>query len=390
MGLKVRYLLRNLTRNPRRAGLTCAAIAIPMMILVMSVAVIDGIERFLNNSAQQLRLAVTNKASIVNPLPAAYRQRIEALDPERRHITSVCGLRWIGGRVPKDSRPLSTLGVDTDTFEATFPEYDLSAEQRERWRQDRRAILVGAATAEQFGWKVGDRITLNPSAPPYTPMEFRIVATSGEAADRITNWCHREYVEEEVRKFGAPSDKVSFIYVKCASKSDLDTYRTRIDELFARTPDETVAQDEKTFMSQFISQQFDLPRNLRIFALVVVGVAILAAANTMNMNFRDRISEYATLKSLGFEGGIVRMLVLGESLLLCGFGGVLGAATPYVLFTFTPLAKVTIPLIQTLLIRPGVCALALGISLGIGLAAAFWPARQAERLHVVEAFRALE
>lgn len=361
-----------------------------MMILVMSAAVIDGIERFLNNSAQQLRLAVTHKASIVNPLPAGYRQRIEALDPERRHITSVCGVRWIGGAIPNDQRQLSTIGADADRFVATFPEYLLTPEQAELWHTDRRSIIVGAATAEQFRWKPGDRITINPSAPPYSPMEFRVIATSGEAADRVTNWCRRDYVEEEIKQFGAPGDEVSFFYVKCASKADLDDYRGRIDALFARSPDETVTQDEKTFMNQFIAQQFDLPRNLRLFALVVVGVAILAAANTMNMNFRDRISEYATLKSLGFGNGMVLLLVLGESMLLCAVGGAVGAGAPFLLFTYTPLANVTIPLIQTMLVRPGICAIAVAIAMGIGLLAAVWPARQAARLHVVEAFRALE
>ncbi|HQA43358.1 MAG TPA: hypothetical protein PK579_02265, partial [Phycisphaerae bacterium] len=155
--LRLTYLYRNLTRNRLRTGLTLAAVALPIMIYVLSMAVVDGVERFLENSAKQLRLAVTQKASIVNPLPAGHRPKIEALDPTRTRLISVCGLRWIGGKIERDPRPLSTLGVDHDTFAATFPDYRLTPEELDVWARDRRALIAGRATARQFGWKVGDR-----------------------------------------------------------------------------------------------------------------------------------------------------------------------------------------------------------------------------------------
>lgn len=390
MDLRLTYLLRNLTRNLRRTLLTTAAVAIPILIYVLSTATIDGIERFLDNSAAQLRLAVTHKSSIVNPLPQGHRQRIEALDPSRTRITSVCGLRWIGGKLENDRRTLSTLAADADTFAATFPEYLRNPAQRERWFADRQALIVGRDTARQFGWAVGDRVTILPSAPPYSPMSFNIVATSDDSADTITNWFRRDYLEEELKNFGAPEGYVAFFYVKCATKADLEHYRREIDALFANTPDETHTQDEKAFMNQFITQQFDLPRNLTLLALVTVFVAVTAAANTMNMNFRDRISEFATLKSLGFGATLVFWLILAESLLLCGLGGLLGAGIPYVAFTYTPLSAVTLPLVQSINVAPLVCVQGLAAALGIGLLAGLSPARSAARLHVVAAFRALE
>src|SRR5947208_15321918 len=110
---------------------------------------------------------------------------------------------------------------------------------------------------------------------------------------------------------------VAFYFVKCASKEDLDYYRTAIDKEFAQSPDETKTQDEKSFMNEFVTQQFNLPRNLMILASVTVFVAIMAAANTMSMNFRDRLNEFATLKSLGFSRSFAMMLIGSESLLLC-------------------------------------------------------------------------
>ena len=388
--LKLLYLSRNLTRNPVRSGLTCAAVALPIVIFVLAVGVIDGIERFLDNSSRQLRLAVIQKASIVNPLPEGHRAKIESLDPSHRQLLSVCGFRWIGGKIPNDPRLLSTLCGDVDTFPAAFPEYLRDPEELAAWQRDRQSIIVGRGTAAQFHWKVGDRITILPSVPPYTAMQFHIISTAENAVDPVTNFCRRDYLEEEIKKGGWVQGVVSFYFVKCASKADLDHYRGAIDALFANSPDETLTQDEKAFMNQFITQQFNLPRNLSIFAAVTVFVAIMAAMNTMSMSFRDRLNEYAALKAMGFGGGVILVMVQVESLLLCGAGGLIGALGPYVAFTWTPLKNFKVPLINTLEVHPVVCLEAIGIALLVGLLAAIWPSYAAARLRVVDALRALE
>ena len=388
MKLQLLYLGRNLTRNPLRTVLTCAAVALPIVIFVLSRAVIEGIDRFLDNSTQQLRLVVTQKASIVNPLPAGHRTRIEALD--RSRPVSVCGMRWRGGRVPTGSQQLSTIAADADTFPSTYPEYLQQPGELEAWQRDHQAIIVGRGTAQQFGWKVGDRITIQPSVPPYTQMQFHVISTAQGVTDPVTLFCRRDYLEEELKKLRFKENMDSFFFVKCRSPADLEYYRTAIDNLFANSPDETRTEDEKTFMSEYIAQQFDLPPKLAILSAITVFVAVLAAANTMSMNFRDRLSEFAALKSVGFGGRLVCAIIQSESLLVCAVGGLLGGLAPYVAFTHTPLRDYPVPVIQHLDIPPMVCLQALGIALVIGLLAAAWPSWTAVRMKPVDAFRALE
>ncbi len=393
--LRLLYLYRNLTRNVLRTLLTCAAVALPIMIYVLSASVIKGIEGFLDNSAKQLRLAVVNKASIINPLPAGYRAKIESLDPTKTRLLTVCGMRWLGGKVENDPRPLSTLAVQADTFPATFVEMNLTREEIEAWTKDRQAIIVGRSTAGQFGWRVGDRINIIASIPPYTPIEFHVISTAPLATDPITNFCRYDYAQEAMRAGVAsdtwlPEDWISFFFVKCASTADLEHFRAAIDEMFARTPDETKTQDEKTFMNEFITQQFNLPRNLTILAAVTIFVAVMAAANTMSMNLRDRMNETAILKSLGFSGSVIFALIQTEGLLLCLSGGLIGAGIPYVAFTYTPLRHFTVPLILFLEVKLAVCAEAMLIAFMVGVVASAWPSWVGWRLPVVNALRNLE
>lgn len=372
-----------------RTLLTSAAVGLPIVIYVLSMAVVDGIQRFLDNSAKQLRLAIIHRTSIINQLPEGYRARIEALDPTKTRLRTVCGIRWVGGRVENSSRPLSAMGVDADTFAETFPEMGITPEELEQWRRERQAIMIGESNAHHFGWKVGDRISFRMSIPPYKLMEFKVISTLPRADDKVSMWFRRDYLEAMFREARHPEGLVSFYFAKCGSSADLEYFRTAIDELFARTPDETKTRDEKAFMNEYINQQFDLPKNLTILALVTITVAVLAAANTMSMNFRDRINEFATLKSMGFGGGLVFGLVQMESLLLCATGGLVGATIPYIAFTHTGLRNFTVPLIQALVVTPKVCIEAFGISLLIGVLAALWPAWLAVRMPVVTALRDL-
>jgi putative ABC transport system permease protein len=385
------YLCRNLSRNPRRTVLTCAAVALPITIYVLSMSVVDGFEEFLDNSAKQLRLAITQKTSIINPMPEGHRTKIESLDPTRRRILAVCGIRWLGGQRENDPMPLSAMAVDADTFVAAFPEYNLTPEEIEAWHKDRQAMIVGRSTASQMGWKVGDRISIMPSAPPYRLFEFHIISTAERSNDPITMFGRRDYFEEELKKEeDVPQGQVSFYFVKCATKADLDEFRIKIDKHFEGSPDETKSQDEKTWMNEFIAQQFNLPQNLAILAALTVFVAVMAAANTMSMNFRDRLPEFATLKSIGFSGAFSFSLIQLESMLLCVLGGIIGAVIPYVAFTYTPLKDITIPVIQSLIIGRGTCVKALGIAALIGIVAALWPSWLAMRMNAVRALRNLE
>ncbi len=385
------YLIRNLTRNIRRTLLTSAAVALPIVIFVLSTSVISALNSYLDNAAKQMRLIVTHKTSFINPLPSGYRYKIEALDPERKELTAVCGMHWLGGKVENDPRLLSTLAVDKDNLEACYPDYHFTQEEMDAWHRDRQAAILGPETAKQFGWKLGDRITITPSLPPYTPMEFHVISTAEHASDPVTSWIRLDYYFDALKEHGFHGDEwIGFFVIKCNSIAGLDHYRRAIDELFANYPDPTKTRDEKSFVNEFIAQQFNLPRNLAILASLTVFVAIMAAMNTMSMNIRDRINEVATMKSLGFSSRSVFVQILIESMMLCVSGGFVGALIPYGLFHWTPLGSMTIPVIQALDIPLLVCMKAVLIAVGIGILSALWPAWLGAKLNVVTALRYLE
>lgn len=387
--LRLQYLLNNLLRKPLRTLLTIVAVAAPIFVYVLGMAIVRNVDLFLEQSVQQMRLAVVQKSSIINPLPAAHRRKIESLDPTGTHIVSVCGMRWFGGKVPGTQTEIPFIAVDVDTFPRTYPELKLTQAQIKLWNSDKRAAVVGRGPAGSLGWKEGDLITVKSTVPPHITQEMLIVAIPPDAIDAEVSYLRYDAFNDRLKELGFLPDRVSFFFVKCGSRADVWKYRDEIDALFAMESEKTKTQDEKAFMESFISAQFDLPNRLRMLSYVVVSVAILAAANTMMMTFRDRVGEYAVFKALGFSSRSVATWLTAESALLSLIGGLVGAGIPFLAFNYTFLKNVRLPQLGILQVRTDLLMESLVVTLIVGLVAAAFPAHRAAKLHVIEAFRRL-
>ena len=69
--------------------------------------------------------------------------------------------------------------------------------------------------------------------PPYGEFEFHVIAIGETAADKITNFFRRDYYEEIIEGTGVQQGWISFYFVKCATRADLDHFTVAIDQAFA-------------------------------------------------------------------------------------------------------------------------------------------------------------
>jgi putative ABC transport system permease protein len=112
----------------------------------------------------------------------------------------------------------------------------------------------------------------------------------------------------------------------------------------------------------------------------------LVAANTAAMSIRERRSEIAIMRSIGFPSSTILGLLLSESLIIGLIGGILGCASAYVILKVFAIGS---PAIGTsnLQMPPIVVVEALGAACIIGLLSAWFPARSAARQNIVDALR---
>jgi putative ABC transport system permease protein len=110
------------------------------------------------------------------------------------------------------------------------------------------------------------------------------------------------------------------------------------------------------------------------------------------MAIRERRTEIAVLKTLGFSSGRVMGLVVAEALLLGLLGGVVGiGGSKAIMWTLTNTPGVRDMLtgvgLSTIDLQPIVAALGFAVSLFLGFAAGFMPAWNAYRARITDMLR---
>jgi len=401
------YLLKHLRRNWFRTGLTVAAIAICIFLFCTLQSVLAQISALLEATSAN-RLVTRHSVSLVFFLPLSYENRIQSVDGVRR----VARYAWFGGSLPAKkeeqgsadstttdfSNFFQNLAVEPEPFFAMFPEYEIPPEQYEAFRRDLRGCIIGQQLAERFGWKIGDTFFLESFIPPYRkpdgPFEFVVRGiyhtdpVRHPNAEQGSMFFNFKYLYEATgQRLGAGA-----YYVEIEDPGQAGEVSARIDALFENSDAPTRTETEQAFRAGFVSMAGNLALLLNGIGIAVTFTILLVVANTMSIAVRERRTEIAVLKTLGFTSGRVMALVVAESLLLGAMGGLLGIGGArgllYVL-THAPgfraaLAGIGMSEVQ---LKPLVAALGFAVALFLGFAAGIVPALGAYRARITEMLR---
>lgn len=381
--MRYAYLVwKNLWRRKTRTILTLLSVLVAFVLFGL-LSALQYAFSLGADVANADRLVTIHRVSLIQPLPISYWQRIRATPG----VADVTHANWFGGYYQERRNQAPQFPVDAESYLRIYPELRLSQEQREAWLANRTGAIVGRSLAEQFGWKVGDRIPIQ--ATIWTQKdggrvwEFDIDGIFDVDAERGGDaylLFHYDYFNE-ARAFG--EDQVGWFVLRVAEEADAAAVAAAIDQQFANSPAETKTSTERAFAESFARQFGDI-------GLIVSGVLgavfftiLLVAGNTMAHAVRERIPELAVLKTLGFTDGSVFALVLAESISIVLIGGVLGMALAWV--AVGGLAQAVSAYLPGLFIPGEALGRALLYIVLVGLVAGLFPALQARRLTIIEA-----
>lgn len=368
----------NLWRKKLRTVFTLLSIVVAFMLFGLLQGANAWIQGFASG-AQGTRLYVVSRISQFELLPKAYLERVERIPGVRRAT-------FIGGLVGTYQRPNNTVvvyGVDSTDLFSLYPEWRTSAAQRQALLSTRTGAIVGARLMEANAWKLGDRVPLQTSTVKedgHTNWDFEIVGTydvptaPAQANNILANY---EYLDEG-RRFG--KGRVFALVVSVDSPAHSAQVAAAIDAEFTNSADETLTQDEKSYIQGQLRQLGDIGTIVNGVVGAVLFTLLFLVGNTMMQAIRERTPELAVLKTIGYSDGAVAWLVLSEALLLCVLAAVVGLSAAAALFPLAAalgLAGATLPV--------GVCASGVGIAIVLALASGLPPARRAGRLVIVDA-----
>jgi len=373
----------NLKRKKVRTTLTFLSILIAFILFGYMVAIKTAFDMGVSVVGED-RLVVRHKVSIVQLLPESYEARMEDLEgvAEATHAT------WFGGVYQRPSNFFAQMPVKPEEYMAMYPEFILPEEQMDAWLSTRTGAIAGRATAERFGWEVGDRIPIQATIwlrqGGEQTWEFDLVGIydGAEQATDTTQFLFRYDYFDEARQMGRGA--IGWYLVRVDDPDRAAQVADAIDAEFANSPAETSAETEMAFIQGFAKQVGNIGAIMVGVLSAVFFTILLVAGNTMAQAVRERLNEIGVLKAIGFTDGQVLGMVLAESCLLALLGGVVGLLIVWYLISLGDPTGGALPIF---FIPPGAFTIGVAMAAGLGLLAGIFPALQASRLRVADALR---
>jgi len=304
-------------RNRRRTVLTMLAVACATLVLCAVTVLPYVTDRIAANADMSPRLVVMNRSAMRYGLPESYSRKVADIDG----VVAVNRMTWFGGIYDDPHHQFSTVGVDADTIEEMWPEDGFDPAELSAFREYRNGALVGSATMRRFRWKVGQNIILKSQIYPVA-LSFRIVGSYSGGADPRVFMFRRDYLEETLHN--APP--VDMMWVRCANSRVTTRIAEKIDSTFHNSSFETETDTEKQFLVTYLVRFQSIGRVVQAVgfcAVIAIGLAVL---NACSMTLRERRSEIAVMRTVGFADSQILASFMAEWIAIALIGGVLGTA----------------------------------------------------------------
>jgi putative ABC transport system permease protein len=404
----VPFILKHLKRNWIRTGSTVFGMALCIFLFCTLQTVLYEINGLLEGTSAN-RLITRHGVSLVFNLPLSYAGRIESVPG----VKGVATTAWFGGSLPTKkegkadegaeattdwSNFFPNMAVDSAKYFPMYPEYQINPDEFRSYMGELKGAMIGRKLANKFGWKVGDRFFLESFIPPYRkssgPFEFVVSGifdtdpVKHPKTDTNIMYFHYKYLYEGTgQRIGAGT-----YTIEIHDPEQAGVVSKAVDNLFENSDAQTHTETEAAFAASFIAMAGNLALLLNTIGLAVIFTILLVTANTMSMAVRERRTEIAVLKTLGFGSAKVMGLIVAEAVFLGALGGGIGIlASRGIIFllTSTPgikdmlagmgLSSLTLPL--------PVAALGFSVALLLGLLAGFVPAFNAYRSKITDMLR---
>jgi putative ABC transport system permease protein len=363
----LRLGVRNGVRDPRRTSATASALLVGLA-LVCAFATLG--ETIVSMFGESVRTLVPPSTTMVRSATGDGMLGQDVLD----RVRDTAGVRAAAdryGRITVHHNGTTSPSTVSAIEPAAFGDL-LRPEITEGSADLRRGVVVGSNEAAMLGIGVGDPVAIE--FPGERPVRTRVAGlyTATEAQPLF-------YVDVATAP-AAYRDRVTSVY---ATGADPAAVRSALDAVFADRPDVVVTDRDELVSEEAENFASVLGVMYAMFGAAIV-VAVFGVVNTLALSVLERTREIGVLRALGAGRRFVRRAIRLESIVICGYGGLLGIVVGVGFGAVLQHAMLGRPLWQI-----GVPYAVIGVSLAgmvlVGVAAALWPARRASRVDVLTA-----
>jgi putative ABC transport system permease protein len=366
--------------------LTVASTSVTLFLMMILVSFVSISSEVGSTLRVYNRLISMGSQGFAQKVPVARVKEIGNMDG----VAAVTPFIWYGGKYGEEVVPFAQFGIDADTIFKIYDELTVPADQLKAFQEDKAGCVVGRKLAEDHGWKLGDPLPLKADLYPFNlTLTIRAIYDGPSNRDRRMVMFHWAYLDDGLKRDfqGQGAGNAGIIVIKCKNADVMAGLAQKIDEAYASSDSPMKSQSEEAFNQMFNEM-------LRGYQLIIGGIGmavvvslIFVAGNAMAMALRERNTEIAVLKAIGFQKGQVLFIVLAEAMIVSGLGGILGSFGSKLLFDTVDIARYTAGFLPFFYVSLTTAMIGVTLSLLVGFFSGLIPAILAAQSSVINGLR---
>jgi ABC-type lipoprotein release transport system permease subunit len=300
--------------------LDVVTMAITASVVMLFVSVMVDLVAYMNqNRDRELTRILIFPKMVAGELPMSLYPVLQSVDGAR----VVQRYRHLSGRHESGATYL-VIGEEDSGVELNQDFFPVEPAVIEAWKKERPlGAIVTEATARDLRLQVGQLAEVPTTAGP---LKLKIVGISrgGTIGQRIAG--HFEYFQEFVGNPGTCRFRVF------SKPEDYERVASAIVEKTKNSASPVQAVSASQFAASWARQAGTVPAVLGFLGLFLIFTTSLTIANSSAIAIRQRRTEIATMRVLGYHQGTIARLMMSEAVLVGLIGGVVAVAITLIVF----------------------------------------------------------
>lgn len=353
-------IVKNIGRNPIRSVLT----ALGTMVLVFVVTLVWSILSFLNVALSpknaNFKAIITERWQIPSQMPYTYAATLsEGAATKPGDVRPMDSMTWqfYGGSIEKDRakrgqnnslfafslepKKLLTMMDELDSLSA--PLAAVFGKTVKKLEDNRQGIILGKSRMKSLNKKVGDTFTIYSMNYKDLDLELTVVGEFPDGRYDTQSAINRDYLlaalDAYQNKNGKPhpmaQKSLNLVWLKVPDIATLAKIADQIERSPLYGNPSVKCETASSGIAAFIEPYRDMIWGMRwLLAPAILVTLSLVISNSISIGVRERRTELAVLKVLGFRPNQILTLVLGEAVLIGVLSGLLSAGLTYGIVNF--------------------------------------------------------
>lgn len=404
-----RLMLKNLGRNPIRTSLIAVAISVLVAMVTLIWTVVFFIDEATRERAKDLKLIVSEKRQLPSQLPITHADLLDPDSPSqiselRGKYTSRDFMTWsfFGGTTHPTIRNMDTIvfffSMNPDHIKTMMEEMENFDDALiAKLKSKKNACLMGRDRMAKINRKVGETFKVYSFNYKGIDLDFEIVGQLPDGRYNQSAIMRNDYFlgafdayeREKGQKHPLHKNdsRLNLVWLRVPDRATFNEVGAIIEKHpgFSQRP--VRVETAATGIGGFLEPFADLFRGVKyVLVPAILIIMSLVVAIAISISVRERRTEIAVMKVLGFSPNQVLILVLGESLILGLVSGFVASGFMYAIINPLGGLPFQVAFFPAFLIR--YWALFWGPAMGAfcAVVGSFFPAQQARAVKVSEVF----